>query len=451
MAKMKIYEISRSLQGAFPDLKSKDLIKLLQENGFQVKSAQSSIEDDAISFLLNKFKGSAKKAEPVKETEEVVKTESAPKKEVKEKAEPKKKEEAKTEEKKEQTKKTVEETPVKEKTAEKETEKKEEKPEPVKKEEEKKEEPKKETKQVVQEEEEPEEVEEPEVNQETFAIFGVDSRENNLGKGTRSDSLMVVNVDNTNKKVYIASVYRDCYVQIEGHGLDKITHAHSFGGPELAMDTLNTNFDLDIQKYITVNFMNVAELVDDMDGIEQDITEEETKYINGYIDELNGIRGTSSAHITEAGTYTLDGTQAVAFSRIRYTEGGDYKRSERQRTVLFKIFSKAQELDKAKKIDIAKSMLDKINTNYLESEVLRLLSKITEYKVEAMDAFPKVFYSGKIDGVFYEVPVTLNDMSTQMHTFLYPTETYTPSETVQSISAQESAVAPTANNVFTQQ
>ncbi len=146
MAKMKIYEISRSLQGAFPDLKSKDLIKLLQENGFQVKSAQSSIEDDAISFLLNKFKGSAKKAEPVKETEEFVKTESAPKKEVKEKAEPKKKEEAKTEEKKEQTKKTVEETPVKEKTAEKETEKKEEKPEPVKKEEEKKEEPKKEEK-----------------------------------------------------------------------------------------------------------------------------------------------------------------------------------------------------------------------------------------------------------------------------------------------------------------
>ena len=201
----------------------------------------------------------------------------------------------------------------------------------------------------------------------------------------------------------------------------------------------------------TLNFMNVAELVDDMGGIEQDITEEETKYINGYIDELNGIRGTSSAHITEAGTYTLDGTQAVAFSRIRYTEGGDYKRSERQRTVLFKIFSKAQELDKAKKIDIAKSMLDKINTNYLESEVLRLLSTITEYKVEAMDAFPKVFYSGKIDGVFYEVPVTLNDMSTQMHTFLYPTETYTPSETVQSISAQESAVAPTANNDFTQQ
>lgn len=85
-------------------------------------------------------------------------------------------------------------------------------------------------------------------------------------------------------------------------------------------------------------------------------------------------------------------------------------------------FLKHRSSTKQKKIDIAKGMLDKINTNYLESEVLRLLSTITEYKVEAMDAFPKVFYSGKIDGVFYEVPVTLNDMSTRMHTFLYPTK-----------------------------
>ena len=153
MAKMKIYEISRSLQGAFPDLKSKDLIKLLQENGFQVKSAQSSIEDDAIKFLLNKFQN--KKAEPAKVAEEPVKAEPVEKKETKEKKEPKEKktEAAKTEEKTEQKAKPVEEAPVKEKTAEKETEKKEEKPEIVskeqkeeKKEEVKKEEPKKEEK-----------------------------------------------------------------------------------------------------------------------------------------------------------------------------------------------------------------------------------------------------------------------------------------------------------------
>ena len=153
MAKMKIYEISRSLQGAFPDLKSKDLIKLLQENGFQVKSAQSSIEDDAIKFLLNKFQN--KKAEPAKVAEEPVKAEPVEKKETKEKKEPKEKktEAAKTEEKTEQKAKPVEEAPVKKKTAEKETEKKEAKPETVskeqkeeKKEEVKKEEPKKEEK-----------------------------------------------------------------------------------------------------------------------------------------------------------------------------------------------------------------------------------------------------------------------------------------------------------------
>ena len=109
MAKMKIYEISRSLQGAFPDLKSKDLIKLLQENGFRVKSAQSSIEDDAIKFLLNKFQN--KKAEPAKVAEEPVKAEPVEKKETKEKKEPKEKktEAAKTEEKTEQKAKPVEE------------------------------------------------------------------------------------------------------------------------------------------------------------------------------------------------------------------------------------------------------------------------------------------------------------------------------------------------------
>ena len=144
------------------------------------------------------------------------------------------------------------------------------------------------------------------------------------------------------------------------------------------MDTLNKNLDLDIKNYVTVNFNTVGEIIDEVGGIVQDIDASEAKVINGYIDEVNKVRGTSSSHIDSAGTYTLDGTQAVAYSRIRYTAGGDYKRAERQRTVLFKIFSKAQELDKAKKIDIAKSMLDKINTNYLESEVLRLLSKITE-------------------------------------------------------------------------
>ena len=174
---------------------------------------------------------------------------------------------------------------------------------------------------------------------EEFALFGVDSRSDQLDKGTRSDSIMVVRVDHDAKKIRMVSIFRDCMMNIDGHGYQKVTHAHAFGGPELAVDTLNKNLDLDIKNYVTVNFNTVGEIVDEVGGIVQDIDASEAKVINGYIDEVNKVRGTSSSHIDSAGTYTLDGTQAVAYSRIRYTAGGDYKRAERQRTVLFRFLN----------------------------------------------------------------------------------------------------------------
>ena len=106
----------------------------------------------------------------------------------------------------------------------------------------------------------------PEITEgaDTFAIFGVDSRSDDVGKGTRSDSIMVANVNHETKEIKVASIYRDTYVDIDGHGLDKITHAHAYGGPVFAMDTINRNFDLEIGKYITVNFGNAAEVIDDI-------------------------------------------------------------------------------------------------------------------------------------------------------------------------------------------
>ena len=188
---------------------------------------------------------------------------------------------------------------------------------------------------------------------ETFVFFGVDSRANNLGKGTRSDSIMLINVNHDLGQVRVSSIYRDTMVKIEGHGYEKLTHAHSYGGPEFAMQTINTNFDLNVENYATFNFITAADLIDEVGGVQMEITAAETKYINGYIKEVNGIRGTSSAYINEAGTYTLDGTQAVAYSRIRYTAGGDFKRAERQRDVLFKLFQTVKKMGTAERIEIA--------------------------------------------------------------------------------------------------
>ncbi|MCI5950998.1 MAG: LCP family protein [Anaerostipes sp.] len=293
-----------------------------------------------------------------------------------------------------------------------------------------------------------EEIKEKTDGTETFLIFGVDTREKNLGKGTRSDSIMVVDVNHKSKEIRLASIFRDTYVSIEDHGLDKINHAHSFGGPDLAMDTVNRNFDLDIDKYITINFMNVSELVDDIGGIEMEITDSEAKYINGYIDELNKIEERDSEHITKAGTYTLDGVQAVAYTRIRYTAGGDYKRAERQRTILFKIFEKAKTLESDQLLDLADKFLDEISTNYHSDDVTEILYYLAKYDIVDTKAFPTSLWGGKIDGVWYGVPVTLESNARELHEFLYPKEDYEPSDTVEEISNRIRQVADTPNEVF---
>lgn len=269
---------------------------------------------------------------------------------------------------------------------------------------------------------------------ELFVMFGVDSRSNKLGKGTRSDSLMLVRVDHDAEEVKVISIYRDCMLYQGEKGYKKITNAHSYGGPDFAVSVINENFDLSIENYCTVNFNSVGDLVDMIGGVEMEITEEEVQYINAPIKEVNAVRGTNSAYITEPGTYLLDGTQAVAYSRIRRAAGGDYKRAERQRDVLFKVFEKSKDLSRAKRLEIVDTMLDEISTNYDSDEILVLMYYISEYEITTMTAYPKVFYGGSVDGAWVEVPCTLVDMNKDLHEILLDETDYEPSDKVKEIS-----------------
>ena len=284
---------------------------------------------------------------------------------------------------------------------------------------------------------------------ESFAIFGVDSRSNQLDKGTRSDSIMIVKVDHDAKTVKLVSIFRDCMMNIDGHGYQKVTHAHAFGGPKLAVKTLNENLDLDIKHYVTVNFNSVGDIVDEVGGIVQDIDEEEVKAINGCITEVNGVRGTNSAQITKPGTYTLDGTQAVAYSRIRHASGGDYKRAERQRTVLFKVFESAKEMNAVSKVKVVSDLIGKVNTDYQTDEILSIFKNLSEYNIEDSTAYPQVFYGGSVDGAWVEVPTSLCDMAIGIHKFLYDDESYTPSATVTEYSNVMSGKVSGPNNDLT--
>lgn len=278
------------------------------------------------------------------------------------------------------------------------------------------------------------EVEADLINYRNIAIFGVDSRDDNLDRGNRSDCIIIASLNNKTKEVKLVSVYRDTYVQIEGHGLDKITHAYSYGSAPLAISTLNTNLDLNIKEFVTVNFDAVAQAVDKLGGVTIEIeSTEELKYLNNYIDETAKVTGKSNEKVPAMGKQTLNGVQAVAYSRIRYTEGGDYKRTERMRTV---IEAMAESL-KTKNISEINSFIDfilpKVYTNITAADVFSLLPSVTSFKITDSIGWPYETKGITMDR-WYGVPITLESNVVALHRQVFQKTDYQVSSNVKSIS-----------------
>lgn len=253
-----------------------------------------------------------------------------------------------------------------------------------------------------------------------IAIFGVDSRDDSYDKGNRSDCIIIASINNKTKEVKLISVYRDTYVQIEGHGLDKITHAYSYGEAPLAIKTLNTNLDLNIKEFATVNFDVVKETVDYIGGISMPITSEEVGHISG---------------ITKPGTYTLTGEQALAYSRIRYASGGDYKRTERMRDVLTAVANKVKTLNISQLNGFVDTILPKVYTNITSADIFSMMPSIASYKITDSIGWPYETKGITLDR-WYGIPVTLENNVKRLHQEAFDETDYTPSETVKDISNQ---------------
>lgn len=266
-----------------------------------------------------------------------------------------------------------------------------------------------------------------------IALFGVDSRSDDYGVGNRSDCIIIASINNKTKDIKLISVYRDTYVQIDGHGLDKITHAYSYGEAPLAIKTLNKNLDLNIKEFVTVNFDSVAEAVDQLGGIKLTITAEEVKYINGYINETSQVTGKTSQRIETAGTYTVDGVQAVAYSRIRYTAGGDYKRTERMRTVIEAMLTKLKTKSLTEINAFADAILPEVYSNITLGDIISLVPDVTKYKVSESIGWPYET-KGKTMDRWYGIPITLESNVIKLHQEAFGEESYSPSDTVKSIS-----------------
>lgn len=269
-----------------------------------------------------------------------------------------------------------------------------------------------------------------------IALLGIDSRADDYGTGNRSDCIIIASINEKTKEVKLLSVYRDTYVYVTENGnkkLDKITHAYSYGGAQNTLKSLNEALDLNITEYVTVNFDAVIAAVNALNGVEIDITSEELKYINDYIDATSQSSGVKSSHLSKAGRQTVDGVQAVAYSRIRYTAGGDYKRTERMRTVVTAMAKKAKTLSIGQLNKLADEILPRVSKNIENNDIIALIPSALSFDITESLGWP-YNVKGITTTAWYGVPVTLESNVIKLHKELFGQEDYKVSETVKEMN-----------------
>lgn len=239
-----------------------------------------------------------------------------------------------------------------------------------------------------------------------IALFGIDTRD--PSERTRSDSIMIATIDYKHNKIKLSSILRDTRVNIDGHGLDKINHAYAYGGPELAVKTLNQNFGLDIRDFVTINFWGLEEIIDGLGGITIDVKKNEVNEINKYVKELCNIDKKKYTPIKKSGEQVLNGRQATAYGRIRYVGNGDFERTERQRKVLDQIFKRIVNAGVTQYPKIVDSVLPHITTSFNKKEILGIGTQFLMSGIKKIDQnrFPVNGYwdNLKLKGVDYIEP-----------------------------------------------
>ena len=270
----------------------------------------------------------------------------------------------------------------------------------------------------------------------TMALFGGDSREGQLEAGTHADTIIIAVMDHDKKEIRMASVYRDTLLEQEDGSYYKANYAYFSGGPVDAINMLNKNLDLNIEDYATVDFKAMADVVDLIGGIEIDVTDAEADMLNKYLGETAKVAQKEAHKLSGGGTYNLDGPQAVTYARLRKLEGGDYKRTERQRLVIQKIFEKAVKMDVRTLNKLVDTVFPQVSTSFTLKEIVNLGSAGITYKLSDSTGFPfDRDDSKRYKGTSVVVAQGLAENVQQLHEFLYPgEETYVVSDTIQSIS-----------------
>ena len=218
-----------------------------------------------------------------------------------------------------------------------------------------------------------------------------------IEKGNRSDSMMVVTIDSKNKDIRISSIARDTYVDIPGYSTEKLTHAYAYEGIDLLKEVFKVNFNLNIDKYIAVNFVSFMDIMDELGGVEVNVEAKDINEINKYIDACYGYYKNKDEkdkeYITKSGVQRLNGYQALAFSRIRYTDSA-FARDNRHREVAESVYKEFAQKGVETYKKCAEIILNNTKTNISPIEMMNLaytVLKINDKDIEQFQ-FPLAEY-----------------------------------------------------------
>ena len=262
----------------------------------------------------------------------------------------------------------------------------------------------------------------------SIALFGTDFTENEKYGNLygASDATMILGIDTKNNRLKLFSLMRDLYLDLpDGSGnKQNLNYTMAYGGPELILKTINYNFNLTVDKFIHVSLHTLPTIIDKLGGIELNITNDELKYINDYINNIDNENGTNTEKVTTAGFQTLNGTQAAAYCRIRYTEGRDFKRTERQRDVLTALFEKFKTASLTDLATMINDILPLVSTNLTNTEIMSITSNVLSMGVPAIEQsrFPLDGKSEMISTDMLHLTVDIEETTQDIHNFLYSLE-----------------------------
>lgn len=284
-----------------------------------------------------------------------------------------------------------------------------------------------------------------------IALFGVDARDKSLGKGNRSDTIIIASINEDTGDVKLCSVYRDTYLNLGNDSYNKCNAAYAKGGPEQAINMLNMNLDLNITDYVTVGFTGLREVIDAIGGVTIDVQENEIVHLNNYQISMVGktddgenyyaTEGKDYIAVTSPGPQVLNGLQATAYCRIRYV-GDDFVRAERQRRVIAECLEVAKKSDPTKLIKAFDGVTDSISTSLDADEIASLIKDVGKYNIVASDGFP--FATNRETGKVGSkgscvIPNNLEQNVVLLQDFFFGNTSYEPSVEVKNYSSKISS------------